>query len=161
MAPIVLEPVARQDAGASDRILSPPGRAHVELMLAYTLMGRSNPAHSAPFDGTHISSAVLLLLPSSQGRISLASCDPADDPVIDAAYQSTAADRAMPRLGVGEVLRIAELLIDAGVLEAEKPPEGNKVLGSEGGSDEDIDKRIKGFASTMYHPAGSVALGAA
>ena len=141
--------------------LDPPGRAQVEFMFAYTVLGRGNPAFTAQVDGTHISSAVLLLLPSSRGSITLASRKPTDDPIINPNYFSTATDRALLREGVRNVLRTAEKLIKDGVIEREAPPAGYPALRSEKSSDEEIDARIRGFSATMYHPAGSVAMGAA
>ena len=136
-------------------------RAHFELMVAYTLLERGNPAFSAPFDGTHISTAVLLLQPTSRGSITLASNDPAVNPLVDPAYLATTTDQTTMREGVRSMLRVAERLIEDGVLEAETPPVDFPPLHSETSSDDEIDVRIRHFAATMYRPCASCAMGAA
>ena len=72
-------------------------RAHIEMLVAYTLLGRGNPAFSVPFDGSHISTGVLCLLPTSRGNITLANNDPTANPIIDPSYYGTNTDRCLMR----------------------------------------------------------------
>lgn len=158
--PAILAAAIDKDGGQGAHVLEPVGRAHTEMFIAYTVLGRGNPAHSAPIDGSYVSTAVLLLSPTSRGSITLHSTDPADAPRIDPNYLATHADRTMLREGMRAMLRVVANLVDDGVIAGEKAPEGFSELNVES-SDDEIDMRVREFAATMYHPCGSVGMGTA
>lgn len=168
-----LSAALKSDANDSDLSASPAlpktlldrhtdvGRAHYELLLGYTILGRGNPAFSAPFDGTHISTAVLCLLPTSRGTITLSPSsptDPAVDPLIDPNYYATANDRTIMHTALRHVQRLMASSAAREFVAEERPPEGWAPL-SEESSDADIDERVRQFSATLYHGSGGACAG--
>ena len=132
-----------------------PGRCHVETLVVYSPVG----APSIPFDGTYISTSVMLLLPTSRGHVSIASGSSKDPPVIDSNYYSTIADRTSLIYGTRRVLQ-ALLDTSAGktFIETEVAPPGFPTLTPQS-TDADIDARIRAVGSAHHHAAGSAAMG--
>ena len=133
-------------------------RGHVEFFVSYAPI-----AALAFFDyslvGTHISSPVLGLLPTSRGTITLASTDPSADPIIDPNYLNSEIDREALRTGIRLVLR-AMLDTPSGqsFVEAETPPPGQSQLTSSS-SDTEIDQRIQAVGRSFFQSAGTAAMG--
>lgn len=111
-----------------------------------------------PMDGSFISSPVLGMLPTSRGRISLASKDPFTPPKIDPNYYATELDRVVIRNGVREALRVYQSDVLKDIIETETPPEGFAPLHA-ASTDEEIDARVARVGITFFHPAGSCAMG--
>ena len=133
-------------------------RIHYEMMIGYTVLGRGHIGAGIAADGTHISSAVLNLLPTSRGSVALESIDPAADPIIDPNYLATEADRYVLRTAVRRILQLMETPEGQSLVESESPPSGCAPLIASS-SDTDIDSRLRDTAATMYHPAGTAAMG--
>ena len=134
-----------------------PSRAHLGLLAAYAPLNLGGD-YDIPLDGSHISTGVLLYQPTSRGRITLASEDAADNPVVDPKYYSTLADKHMLRAGVRRIAELMQTSAAKEVILGETPPKGMPVLNPHA-SDEDIDARIRAYAEVWHHSAGTAAMG--
>jgi len=100
-----------------------------------------------------ISIGAVLLQPESRGRITLASPDPAEPPVIDPGYLTVEAD--LRRLIDG--LRVAERLF---ATEALRPYTGAPMDPYPGVvDDETLAESVRQHAETLYHPVGTCRMG--
>jgi choline dehydrogenase-like flavoprotein len=137
-----------------------PARCHSESIIAYAAGGTSfADVKNVPFDGTHISSVVVGMLPTSRGSITISSTNPADPPVIDPNFYATEADRAAMRAALRQVMRLFQDTPEGReMVETEVPPQGSPKL-TVNSTDEEIDARVKRVGNTIYHPAGSAAMG--
>ena len=153
---------------ASDAVLktSPPellpadfaSRVHLNLLVAYAPINLS-PDVPVPLDGTHISTGALLLQPTSRGRITLASKDPAAEPVLDGNYYSTATDKVLLRSGVRRVAELMRTPAMKEVIECETIPKDKPALSSPDVTDTDIDAHVAAYAEVWHHSAGTAAMG--
>ncbi|CAG8959043.1 hypothetical protein HYFRA_00012823 [Hymenoscyphus fraxineus] len=133
-------------------------RAHIELIIAYSLLGRPRAEYGLSIDGTHISTGVLNLLPTSRGTVTLLNSDPNNDPVINPNYFATHTDHAIMRAGIRRMMQVMETPSMRAIVESETVPSGFSALTSVS-SDEDIDARVRQFSATWYHFGGSAAMG--
>ncbi|KAJ5083571.1 alcohol oxidase [Penicillium angulare] len=133
-------------------------RGNVEVMIAYAPIAGGGSEFRVPFDGKHISSPVVLLLPTSRGSITLASTDPTADPVLNPNYLGTETDRAAMRAGMRLSLQIMEADIASGIVEGETPLPGYEPLTS-ACSDSDLDRRMQIVGSSFFQNAGTAAMG--
>jgi len=94
------------------------------------------------------------LRPESRGRICLASADPFADPAIDPNHLATEEDRRAMRQAVKMVREVC-------AQDALKPFIGAEIMPGAGVvSDDDIDAFVRRTGETIYHPVGTVAMGA-
>jgi len=136
-----------------------PGLSHTESIIVYAPAGAPIAGVEVPMDGTHIGSAVLGMLPTSRGTITLASSDPLSPPVIDPNYYATEVDRVVMREGLRQVYRVLQETSEGRDIVAEEtPPSGYAPLTLES-TDSEIDSRVRRAGNTFYHPAGSAAMG--
>jgi choline dehydrogenase-like flavoprotein len=137
--------------------LGKAGRVHVETMVVYHPL-----APGIPVDGSHISTSVMLTLPTSRGRVSLASASTTDAPLIEPNYFSTSTDRAALVHGVRRLLQcLTATTAGQDVIETEVGPvPGMKPLTVER-SKEEIEDRIRAMGSLHYHAGGTCAMGLA
>ena len=98
-------------------LISSP-RAHYETYIVYAASNAENP--SIPLDGTHITTSVVGMLPTSRGSITLTSSDPNDAPLIDPNYCSTEADRYVLREGLRKIMQVIQ-----------ETPEGKEIVEKE------------------------------
>ncbi|KAH8429494.1 uncharacterized protein LDX57_007156 [Aspergillus melleus] len=149
---------AQQDRmDLEDPYLQEP-RGNAEVMVAYAPIAGGGSEFRVPMDGTHISSPVALLLPTSRGRITLASADPTADPVLDPRYLDTETDRAAIRAGMRVALRIMETDSAKEVIDGETPPPGQEPLTS-ACSDAELDRRVQTVGSSFFQNGGTAAMG--
>ena len=94
------------------------------------------------------------LRPESRGTITLASTDPFDPPVIDPNYLATEEDRRAMR----ESVKICREIVAQTPFDAFRGEE--VVPGAACQSDAEIDAYIRETGETIYHPVGTVAMGA-
>ncbi|KAI9933160.1 hypothetical protein MW887_007631 [Aspergillus wentii] len=136
-----------------------PDFCHSETIVVYAPAGAMIAGVDIPMDGTHIATAVLGMVPTSRGHITLASNDPMTPPLIDPNYYATEVDRAVLRAGIRQVTR---LLTDTPegkeIVECEVPRPGCEPFRADS-TDEEIDSVVKRGGNTFYHPAGSAAMG--
>jgi choline dehydrogenase len=124
----------------------------IELLLSYNTSPGSfgEVADSDGHSGTTV--GVVLLQPQSRGTVRLASADPFAKPVIDPRYLSEDADVATLVAG----LRVAHRIAAAPVL----APWANAVFPPAAASDADLAAHVRGDIGTVYHPVGTVRMGA-
>lgn len=130
------------------------GRAvpDIELLLSYnTVPGKFAAADAAKRSGTTI--GVVLLQPKSRGTVRLASRDPMAKPVIDPRYLSVRDD--VNTLVAG--LRVAQRVAQANVLK----PWAETIFPAANASDAELAAFVPGDIGTVYHPVGTVRMGAA
>jgi choline dehydrogenase-like flavoprotein len=77
---------------------------HLESYLVYLAWNPENPT-IVP-DGSHITSSVVCMLPTSRGSIRLADADPRSAPLVDPNYLATEADRYMLRQGLRKLYHV-------------------------------------------------------
>lgn len=133
-------------------------RGNVEMIVAYAPIAGGGSEFRVPMDGKHISSPVVLLLPTSRGSITLANTDPLADPVLDPGYLATETDRAAMRAGMRLALRVMETDVAREVIEGETPPPGHEQLTS-ACSDADLDRRVQIVGSSFFQNGGTAAMG--
>jgi choline dehydrogenase-like flavoprotein len=99
------------------------------------------------------------LLPTSRGTVKLASSDPSSKPLVDANNYATEADKCTMREGTRQILRMM-LGTSEGrdIIDGSTPPAGCPEL-TLASTDEEIDVHIRKVAQTLYHPAGTAAMG--
>ncbi|KAL9632726.1 MAG: hypothetical protein Q9164_005140 [Protoblastenia rupestris] len=157
----LLSPALRDDSTSAEEAsaLQQPSRCHVETMVIYAPAAADHVGLQLPMDGTYISTSVMLLLPTSRGRISLASTSISDPPHIDPNYYSTATDRAALIYGTRRVLK-ALLDTKAGKeqIASEVVPPGMAELTSQS-KDQEIDERIRAAGMPHAHASGTAAMG--
>jgi choline dehydrogenase-like flavoprotein len=128
-------------------------------MIAYAPIAGGGSGFHVPFDGNHISSPVVLLLPMSRGKITLASTDPTADQVLDSHYLGTETGRGAMRVGMRLSLRVMEADIAREVIEGETPPPGHELLTSARG-DSDLDRWLQIVGGSFFQNGGTAAMGA-
>ena len=140
-----------------DPLISKP-RAHIEIFVSYAPIGGGSVFH-LDFDGRHLSTPVIGLLPTSRGSVRLASVDPEADPIIDPNYFDTEIDKEAARAGFRMAMRI---MMDTPegkeIVSGETPPEGEKPLTMQS-TDEEIDRRIEKVGNSFYQNAGTAEMG--
>jgi choline dehydrogenase-like flavoprotein len=146
------------DKASEDHSLLMPGRPHTEMVIVYGPVGTGLPGLRPPFDGSIITAAVLNLLPTSRGSVSITSSSATVSPDIDPQYYATHTDREILRAGVRNLLKVLDSFED-GVLDAELVVDPWEPLTLDS-TDDDIDERVKATSSTWYHFGGTAAMGA-
>ncbi|KAJ5935934.1 glucose dehydrogenase [Penicillium verhagenii] len=136
-----------------------PRFAHVETLVVYAPAGAAVAGVDVPMDGTHIASAVLGIVPTSRGSITLASADPSAAPLIDPNYYATEVDRAALRAGVRQVTELLTGTPEGQEIVVEEVPRPGLGALSVSSTDAELDEAIKLGGATFYHPAGSAAMG--
>ena len=127
------------------------------MNLLYAVFGAEAQGLQIPIDGRSIMTYYMGCLPTSRGSVTLSSNNPSAPPVIDPNYYATEADKHVMREGFRMHSRLMLDTPEGKELVAEEyTPPG---LASADDSDEYIDERIKLGGSTVFHPAGTAAMG--
>jgi choline dehydrogenase-like flavoprotein len=143
----------------NDRRLVVGPRSHLEMNLLYAVFISEQIGLQIPMDGRYIMTYFVGCLPTSRGSTTLSSNDPAVSPFIDPSYYATDADRHVMREGFRMHSRLLlEMPEGKEFITGEHVPPGKKLLGS-ASPDELIDERIKLGSMTVFHPAGTAAMG--
>lgn len=120
-------------------MLDPP-RAHLENLILY--IGASA-EYQIPLDGSHVTSAVVPLLPTSRGTVRLSSKNPADAPVIDPNYFATEVDRFVLHSGLRGISKmLTETEEGKAFIEKETPPTGLPPISPQS-TNEELDERVR------------------
>ncbi|MFC6725023.1 GMC family oxidoreductase [Halobium palmae] len=106
-----------------------------------------------PEEGNGITPSATLLHPESRGRITLASDDPADDPLIDPNYLDREADVERLVEGMKRVREIGRASALDEYRGEEIWPEGDA------DSDEALREHVRNTVQTIYHPVGTCKMG--
>ncbi|KAB8288832.1 hypothetical protein EYC80_010735 [Monilinia laxa] len=153
-----LKDALERDSGKNEdsNLLIASDRAHTESFMVYVARSPANP--TIPLDGTHVTTSVVGLLPTSRGSIKLASTDPNDAPLIDPNYYATEADRYVLRAGLRKMAEALNTEAGRDFIEHEVVSEGLVPL-TPNSSDEEIDAHVRLHGSTVYHAAGTASMG--
>ncbi|RAL64507.1 hypothetical protein DID88_001982 [Monilinia fructigena] len=149
-----LKDALERDSGKNEdsNLLVASDRAHTESFMVYVARSPENP--TIPMNGTHVTTSVVGLLPTSRGSIKLASTDPNDAPLIDPNYYATEADRYVLRTGLRKMAEALNTEAGRDFVEHEVVSEGLVPL-TPNSSDEEIDAHVRLHGSTVYHAAGT------
>ncbi|KAI0410654.1 hypothetical protein F5X98DRAFT_87611 [Xylaria grammica] len=112
-------------------------------------------------DGAHISTALMGMKPTSRGSVSISSTNPADPPVLDPNYFSTAVDRHVWRVSLRAIAALMtgdNTPLGRDVVLSEAPPGESAPLAADA-SDAYLDEIVKTRAVSMFHGSGSCAMG--
>ena len=131
----------------SDPALPAPDIQWHVLPVPYQDYGLADPAVRA------VSVLITLVAPGSRGRITLRSADPRHKPAIDPAYLSDMADLDPLLRAIGQVREFAAARPMSKLVTSELAPGDD--LGTEAGLIDWIRRDI----TTIYHPAGTCAMG--
>ncbi|KAM0809654.1 putative Glucose-methanol-choline oxidoreductase N-terminal domain-containing protein [Seiridium cardinale] len=117
-----------------------------------------------PFDGTHIATSTMLLLPTSRGTVSIRSSAPDDDPIIQPNYFATQLDRDTLIYAARQTLTLMLATSSmTAIVESETPPSGEGLEGltplTADASDKEIEDRIRRSGLQHYHSGGTAAMG--
>ena len=94
--------VGRHNAG--NAAAPADNRCYLESLVVYGGANATDP--HIPFDGTHLTSTVALMLPTSRGTVRIRSRSPQDPPVVDHQYYATETDRYVLRKGIKTMAQI-------------------------------------------------------
>ncbi|KAI0178736.1 GMC oxidoreductase [Hypoxylon sp. FL1284] len=111
-------------------------------------------------NGTHICTAMVRLKPTSRGFVTIASKNPADNPVIDPNYFATEVDKAVWRHSLRSITAFmtGDTIFGRDVVECETPAPEFAPLTVDA-SDEYLDNRVKAHGMSTFHGCGSCAMG--
>ena len=136
-----------------------PDSCHAEIVIVYAPAGAAIAGADIPMDGTHIASAILGMVPTSRGCVTIASADARTPPLIDPNYYSTEVDRAILRAAIRQTTHVlSETPEGKEMIECEAPHPGFFPLRPDS-TDEEIDAQVKQGGNTFYHSAGSASMG--
>jgi choline dehydrogenase-like flavoprotein len=125
----------------SHPLLSPP-RSHTESYMIYAASSKADPV-IVP-DGTHVTTSIMSMLPTSRGTVKLASADPAQPPLFDPNYYATEADKFVMRNALRQMMTVM-----METKEGQWMVKGSEAVGtkrkplSPQSSDEEIDELVK------------------
>ena len=127
------------------------------LFLNQQIQIHVTPTHYLTYPGPDAAAAMTIAvnaaLPKSRGRLSITSADPRAKPTIDPNYLNDPADLESTIGGIRLAREIANRSPLATWVAGELLP------GAKRTSDEAITRAIRRFSQTLYHPAGTCALG--
>ena len=147
-----------QKAASVDGTPFKPGpRTDYEVTVMYAVTAAA-PVEMAPMDGTHITTGVLCMSPTSRGVLTLGSTKATDDPIIDPRYFTTEHDRVVIRSGMRRALLAMESSALRDLVEGEVAPPGMPSINS-ASSDTELDKRINAISWSWFHASGTASMG--
>ena len=148
-----------QTAARADGTTFTPGpRSDYEVTIMYAITAAA-PVEMAPMDGTHITTGVLCMSPTSRGTLTLASATASTTPIIDPRYFTTAHDRAVIRAGMRRALQAMESPALKDFIEGgETPPPGLPRIHA-ASSDKQLDERVDAMSWSWFHTAGTASMG--
>lgn len=144
-------------ASADGTKFEPGPRTDFEVTVMYAITAAA-PVEMAPMDGTHITTGILCLSPTSRGTVTLASDKATDNAVVDPRYFTTEHDRAVIRAGMRLTMQAMESAAMKEYVEGETPPPGMPRISSVS-SDKELDKRVEAMSWSWFHTAGTASMG--
>jgi choline dehydrogenase-like flavoprotein len=144
-------------ASADGTTFQPGPRTDYEVTVMYAVTAAA-PVEMAPMDGTHITTGVLCLSPTSRGTVTLASDKATDNAIVDPRYFATEHDRAVIRAGMRTALQAMKSAALKDYIEDETPPPGMPRI-SPASSDAELDKRINAMSWSWFHAGGTASMG--
>ncbi|OCK85402.1 GMC oxidoreductase [Lepidopterella palustris CBS 459.81] len=132
-------------------------RSFMEALVIYVGANAADPV--IQYNGSHIISTLVGLMPSSRGTVTLNSSSINDPPVINPNYFTTQVDQFVFRYGVQ---RMAQLMLGtaamSNIIASETPPDSFAPI-SLNSTDDYLNARIRYSAGNTYHPHGTCAMG--
>ncbi|RYP69740.1 hypothetical protein DL771_005942 [Monosporascus sp. 5C6A] len=117
---------------------------------------------SAPLvpDGTHVSTFMMALKPTSRGTVSIKSKNPADPPLLDPNYLGTEVDRYVWRTALRSMVTLmaGPTALGRDIIAGETPPNGLPPITLDS-SDEYLESRLRTGGGSTFHGMGSCAMG--
>ncbi|TQS32417.1 hypothetical protein Golomagni_07265 [Golovinomyces magnicellulatus] len=113
-------------------------------------------------DGSAVVTALITLLPTSRGSVTLASSNVNDAPLINPNYRGTAVDRFVAREGMRLQIKLTSsnhTILGREILDGDAGAPGFDKPFTVDSTDEYIDKRIVAGVGSTYHPMGTAAMG--
>ncbi|KAL8896143.1 MAG: hypothetical protein Q9192_003239 [Flavoplaca navasiana] len=144
-------------ATADGTELKPSPRTDFEVTVMYAVTAAA-PIEMAPMDGTHITTGVLCMSPTSRGTLKLASDKATDNAIVDPRYFATEHDRSVIRAGMRLALKAMESTAMQEYVDGETPPPGMPRISS-ASSDKELDARVESTSWSWFHPAGTASMG--
>ncbi|KAL7620206.1 hypothetical protein AAE478_009199 [Parahypoxylon ruwenzoriense] len=110
-------------------------------------------------EGTHVSTVLMAMKPTSRGTVAIASSNPTDDPLIDPNYFATEVDKYTWRYSLRRITAFMTGNTPLGrVIEGETPfPEFAPL--SVNASDDCLDNRVKAQGMSTFHGCGTCSMG--
>ena len=147
-----------QKAASVDNTTFEPGpRTDYEVTVMYAVTAAA-PVEIAPMDGTHITTGVVCMSPTSRGVLTLASNKATDNPIIDPRYLTTEHDRVVIRAGMRRALQAMESPALQDIAVGEVAPPGMPSINS-ASSNAELDKRINAICWSFFHTSGTASMG--
>ncbi|PMD33891.1 GMC oxidoreductase [Hyaloscypha variabilis F] len=112
-----------------------------------------------PSDGSHVTTTVMAMLPTSRGTVTLASKDPVTPPRIDPNYYATEADRYVVRTALRKLMQVMMETKEGKAMVKEQVVATGQNRLSPRSSDEDIDELVRECGSGISHTAGTASMG--
>ena len=152
--------IEKDEGGTADLDAHPLLRRTQATMETTVEWKVAHSANEVPVDGTHISSMMVGLKPTSRGSVRIRSADIGDAPVINPNYLATAADRYAWRAGMRELVELmtGDTAFGRDFIAEETPPDGQKALTVNSTADH-LEERLRDAGANVYHPMGSCAMG--
>lgn len=144
-------------ASVDGTTFEPGPRSDYEITVMYVVVAGGS-TELPPQDGSHITTGILCMSPTSRGTVTLASDKAMDNPVIDPHYFTTEHDRAVERAGIRRLLQAMESPALRDYIEGETPPPGMRPISS-ASSDAELDERVNATCWSWYHSAGTASMG--
>jgi choline dehydrogenase len=145
-------PIANNIFESAAFIKSDPGLGKPDVQLVFQPAKRPGPSFPYPL-GHGIAISPVGLYPQSRGRLTLASVDPFDAPLIDPNLLSAPQDLAPLICG----MRLARRIFAASTFARYHPEE--TAPGSDAQSDDDLAAYVRAQAYTVHHPVGTCRMG--
>jgi choline dehydrogenase-like flavoprotein len=110
-----------------------------------------------------ITSSLLAMQITSRGKITIASADTTDHPLIDPNFYTTETDRVVIRHGIRRILRLKQKKETSSGKDmvASLTSEGAQAPLTISSTDEDIDEHVKSSGHSWNHPGDTAAIEAA
>ena len=143
------------DADADPYSLLAGDRVHTESVVIYAPVAKIG---EFPFDGSVITSTVLAMQNTSRGKVTIASGDATDFPLIDPNFYTTETDRVVIRHAIRRILRLMQGTASGKDMVVSMIPARNQAPLTAASTDRDIDAHVKSFGHSWNHPAGTAAM---
>ncbi|CZR52716.1 related to alcohol oxidase [Phialocephala subalpina] len=134
-----------------------PLRSHTESFMVYVAANKSDPV--IPSDGSHVTTTVMGLLPSSRSNFKLVSSDPSVPPLFDPSYYPTEIDRYVMRTGLRKMMDVMMNTEEGGAMVKGQTVGKGQMPLSSSSSDEDINELVRERGNGISHTIGMAAIG--
>jgi choline dehydrogenase-like flavoprotein len=128
---------------------------HIESVVLYAPVAKIG---KFPYDGTVITASLLAMQNTYRGKITIASDDAIDHPLINPNFNTTETDHVVIRHGIRRILRLMQETSGGKDMVTSLIPEGTQAPLTTSSTDEDIDEHVKSSGHSWNHRAGTAAM---